>query len=174
MEFLEVISLNWPAAICLIIGLILVIIEMFVPGFGLPGMLGLAFLLGGVLLAADSVLEALVISLILIVILGIVLTIALVSASRGRLSKTPLVLSSATQKEDGFSSVEDMGYFIGREGVATSVLRPAGMAAFDGVKLDVVSEAAFVPAGTQVRVIAVEGRRILVRPIGETFSETKT
>ena len=47
MELLEIISLNWPAAICLLAGFILVTIELFTPGFGVPGISGLALLLIG-------------------------------------------------------------------------------------------------------------------------------
>ena len=45
MELLEIISLNWPAALCLIAGFVLVTVEMFTPGFGVPGISGLALLL---------------------------------------------------------------------------------------------------------------------------------
>ena len=44
-----------------------------------------------------------------------------------------------------------------------TVLRPAGMADFDGVKLNVVSDGEYIPAGTRVVVARVEGNRILVR-----------
>ena len=48
------------------------------------------------------------------------------------------------------------------EGVAVTVLRPAGMAEFDGVKLNVVSDGEFIPEGERVRVSRVEGNRIVV------------
>ena len=54
MELLEIISLNWPAALCLIAGYVLVTVEMFTPGFGVPGVSGLALLLIGVIGAIFS------------------------------------------------------------------------------------------------------------------------
>jgi membrane-bound ClpP family serine protease len=49
------------------------------------------------------------------------------------------------------------------QGVATTVLRPAGTADFEGVKLDVVTEGEFIDKGARLQVIRVEGRRIVVR-----------
>ncbi|NMB96506.1 MAG: hypothetical protein GYA02_07835, partial [Clostridiaceae bacterium] len=95
---------------------------------------------------------------------GVALTLVLHSASKGRLSKT-LILSDSLNKEEGFSGTEDLEYFVGREGKTLTVLRPAGTAEFDGVKLDVVSEGEFIPKNTRVKVKKVTGRRIVVTKI---------
>lgn len=50
------------------------------------------------------------------------------------------------------------------EGVATTVLRPAGTALIGGRRVDVVTEGGHVAPGTPVRVVAVEGVRVVVRP----------
>jgi membrane-bound serine protease (ClpP class) len=55
----------------------------------------------------------------------------------------------------------------GRSGVATSYLRPAGVASIDGRRVDVLTEGDFVPAGSPIRVNRVEGARIFVSPIAE-------
>ena len=67
MELLEIISPNWPAAICLLAGFILVTIELFTPGFGVPGISGLALLLIGVVVAwLDSLLEGILLTIIIV------------------------------------------------------------------------------------------------------------
>lgn len=164
-ELLSVISLNWPAAICLIVGFGLVVVELFVPGFGAPGITGISLLILGIILAADTLLEAVLLLVIIVIALCLVLSISLRSASKGRLSKTPLVLNSSTAKQDGFTSGSDMSYFLGREGVVSSTLRPAGTADFDGVKLDVVSDGEFLNKGQTVKITQVTGNRILVRAL---------
>lgn len=58
-----------------------------------------------------------------------------------------------------------MERFLGKEGTALSVLRPSGVANFDGIKLDVVSQGDFILKGTKVKIIKVEGRRIVVSEI---------
>jgi membrane-bound serine protease (ClpP class) len=59
----------------------------------------------------------------------------------------------------------------GMTGVARSILRPAGKAEVDGMLVDVVTEGEFLEAGAPVRVLAVEGSRIVVeRVVPNTLS----
>lgn len=152
-------------AICFIAGFVLIIFEMFHPGFGAPGISGIVLLVLGVVFTAQSLLDALIIIIIILAILGAALTLVLHSASKGRLSKA-LVLTDSLKKESGYISAEDLQFFLGKEGTVISILRPSGTADFDGVRLDVVSEGDYIQKGTIVRVVKVEGRRIVVRPVG--------
>jgi membrane-bound ClpP family serine protease len=52
---------------------------------------------------------------------------------------------------------------VGKTGVAQTVLRPSGMAMIDGKRLDVVAESGMIVAGSNIRVVAVDGPRIVVR-----------
>lgn len=150
--------------IILLVGLILLIIEIFTPGFGVSGGIGLALLVVGILVTASTPMEALIMFIILLVIVGAVLTVIFHSATRGRLSKT-LILKDTLNTKEGFIGTEDLEFFIGKEGVTNTVLRPAGTAEFDGVKLDVVSDGEYIPSGSRVKITQVSGRRIVVRAI---------
>ncbi|MBQ3726036.1 MAG: hypothetical protein II902_03085, partial [Selenomonadaceae bacterium] len=55
--------------------------------------------------------------------------------------------------------------FLGAVGVCVTDLRPAGTVTVEGEPLDVVTEGGFVKAGDKVKVINVDGSRILVRQI---------
>ena len=50
-------------------------------------------------------------------------------------------------------------------GVALSQLRPSGNANINGQRVDVVTEGGFIERGTKIKVVAVDGSRIVVRPI---------
>jgi membrane-bound serine protease (ClpP class) len=50
----------------------------------------------------------------------------------------------------------------GMMGVARSILRPAGKAEIDGMLVDVVTDGEFLEPGAPVRVLAVEGSRVVV------------
>jgi membrane-bound serine protease (ClpP class) len=54
---------------------------------------------------------------------------------------------------------------IGQRGVAVTPLRPAGTAMFATRRLDVVTEATFIPQGATVEVTAVQGSRVIVRQV---------
>ena len=162
MDFLQSVAAYLPSALMLILGFGLMVVEMYVPGFGLPGIAGILLLVGGVIVARPSPVGALAMALGIVALLCVALSVCIRSASSGRLFHSKLVLKDvATQPET--QETNDLNYFIGREGVTHTVLRPAGMADFDGVKLNVVFDGEYIPAGTRVVVARVEGNRILVR-----------
>jgi membrane-bound ClpP family serine protease len=161
MEFL--LYMGWPAMVCLVLGLALMIYEIFTPGFFIPGFVGLVLLVASVVLTVRSFAEALIMVVLILIVLSLVFVIALRSATSGRLYRSTLVNKERLTKEEGFLSTKDMNYFVGHHGKATTVLRPAGTADFGGVKLDVVTEGEFVEKDQPVEVIRVEGRRIVVR-----------
>ena len=55
--------------------------------------------------------------------------------------------------------------FVGRIGETFTVLRPAGIAEFDGERLNVVTAGEFIQKGVRVIVKEVEGARILVQQV---------
>lgn len=50
-----------------------------------------------------------------------------------------------------------------KTGAAKTALRPSGTAVIDGERVDVVTEGNLIEPGTPVRVVAVEGLRVVVR-----------
>ncbi len=50
-------------------------------------------------------------------------------------------------------------------GVALTQLRPSGTASINGQRVDVVTEGGLIERGTAVKVVAVEGARIVVREV---------
>ena len=50
-----------------------------------------------------------------------------------------------------------------RTGTALTTLRPAGTALIEGKRVDVVTEGQLIERGAAVRVVAVEGLRVVVR-----------
>jgi membrane-bound serine protease (ClpP class) len=54
---------------------------------------------------------------------------------------------------------------VGEQGVAQTVLRPSGMALVGGKRHDVVAESGMIESGSAIKVVAVEGTRIIVRKL---------
>ena len=54
---------------------------------------------------------------------------------------------------------------IDQTGTAISALRPSGMALINGHRTDVVTEGPHIDGGTAVKVVAVEGLRVVVRAV---------
>lgn len=164
---LEFILTNLPIIICFLVGIGLLVAEVFLPGFGLPGISGiiLEFVTIGLVWSNHGPVAALGMTIVILAVIAITISIALKSAARGRLSKSSLILNHEESTAEGYTATTDMDVFLGKEGLTTTVLRPAGIAEFDGVRLNVVSEGEFVAANTKVRIEQVEGARIMVRPL---------
>ena len=77
-----------------------------------------------------------------------------------------LVLSQVVSEHGESSGTErNLKRFLGAEGVTRSYLRPAGVADIAGERVDVVTEGGMVRQGIRVRVIVVQGNRVVVRPV---------
>jgi membrane-bound serine protease (ClpP class) len=155
-------------AVCLaIVGLVGVMLELHVlPGHGVAGTLGLATLLTAVVFAfgfpfAIVAAQSLAIAIVLTaVIFFFAARLFPENAFMHRLAFT-----GVQGKE--YVAAPDRRALIGHAGFATSFLRPAGYAAINGQKVDVLTEGEFVAAGTPLVVTRVEGARIFVRPTSE-------
>ncbi len=156
---------SWLVWVLLVVGLGLLIFEIFTPGFHVPGLVGIVLIIVAVALTANTLTEAVLMIALVILILSVAFVLALRSASKGRLYRSPLVLKDEQKNAHGYLSVEDMQYLVGKKGVAASLLRPAGTGEFDGVRLDVVTESEYLHKDTPIEIIAVQGRRIVVRQI---------
>jgi len=150
--------------IFLILGVSLVIVEMFIPGFGFPGVTGGILIFLGIILTAQTLMEAFILFIFILAILGIAFAFILYSSTKGHLSKN-VILSTSMTKEKGYSGTENMEQFLDKEGIAVTNLRPSGVVDFNGVKLDVVTEGEYIGKNAKVTVIKVAGRRIVVRDL---------
>lgn len=150
-----------PIVLCLMLGAALIILEVFLPGFGLPGISGLVLLAAGVVMAAlnHGMFIAVIILLIVIALLALVISWVMRCAAKGN-CRSEIFLS----EKDELSSKEDMQVLVGRQGKTSSVLRPAGIGDFDGVRLNVVTEGGFIDKDVPIEIVSVDGTRIVVRP----------
>ena len=152
----------------MLVGIGLIILEMLMPGFGLAGITGGIALLVGILFYADSLAHALLLLLIVTVVLTLLFFVLLRSVAKGRLSRSPIVLRDAAKDTAGYAAFLNADDLLGKDGTALSMLRPSGLGDFDGQRLDVVSEGAFLPAGTPIRIVRIQGRQIMVQAVHDT------
>jgi len=146
----------------LIVGFILVGVEMVVPGFGAPGIIGGACLLGGIFCTADDVEQGLTITVIVVILLAIMFAIIL-SLFHMKKIKPPIVLQEELKAEKGYLSSSDLDYLVGKEGTASTDLRPAGKCDIDGVEFDVRSEGHYIAKGSKVQIIRVQGSTLIIK-----------
>jgi len=159
----------WLMIGLLLLGTILVTIEAVVPGFSIPGILGICCLIGGLVVAStivDGTALLLMIAGVLVVIVALVWIVYRSATRGGRISKL-LMLGDRTGREEGYNSAGDYSSLLGKKGVALTTLRPTGTAEIEGDNVDVVAEGAFIEKGAQVVVTKVEGFRVVVKKLTE-------
>ncbi|RDI94655.1 nodulation protein NfeD [Meiothermus sp. QL-1] len=147
--------------ILLFAGLLLVAFELFVtPGFGIPGLVGLGLIGASIYFTFGD--EALQVGSYAII--GLVLGLFLIFRylPRGRVAR-PFVLSSAV--EEKAPPKNELESLLGAIGTALTDLRPAGTAQFGERRVDVVTMGEFIDRGQTIRVIQVEGPRVVVRRV---------
>ncbi len=160
---------GWEAILLFLLGIILLGIEALVPGFGLPGLGGIISIIVGIVLAAPSW-EAGIASLVMAIVGTIILVLLSFKVLTKRRFWDRLVLGTKYNKEAGYiPQKEDFNRYIGKQGEALTILRPAGTVLLeDGTRLDVVTDGGFIQKGERVEVIGAEGIRLIVREKRET------
>ena len=145
-----------------IIGLILCVLELFVPG-GIIGILGLAAVITSLFLASDHPVTVAVslLAAAIIAVLAAILMIRMFGKQMNFFRK--MILTDSTDTKSGYVSNKTRHELLGSSGIALTDLRPAGTARINDERLDVVTEGSFIPKDTKVIVIKAEGARIVVR-----------
>lgn len=87
------------------------------------------------------------------------------STSKNTTVLDDLVLDEKQKNSKGYTGTIDKTRFLGAIGVCSTDLRPAGTITVEGEPVDVVTEGSFVKQGNIVKVINVDGSRVLVRQI---------
>lgn len=167
---------GWEEALLFIAGVVLVIVEIFfVPGLGVPGVLGLIFVIASLVLALIGIpidvsfktgvlsdaMTRVMVSLLGAFVLALVVGRLLSRTAMGR----ALVLQDA---ETGFLSAPAASDLIGQVGETLTDLRPAGKVTIAGKRHEATSEREFIPRGSKVRVIGKDGPELVVRPEGKS------
>lgn len=148
----------------LLLGIGLIIAEFFVTG-GILGLLGVGAILGSLFMAGYDVGHmsmSIAIAFIVAILVGVILY-KFIGLERGIFKR--LILRDQTTTELGYVSAVNRLELIGLEGTTVTDLRPAGIVQLEDERIDVVSEGSFIDSGERVKVVKVEGMRIVVRKI---------
>lgn len=165
----DTVSWGYLIAALIFVALLLLFLEIAViPGFGVCGISGIILLIGGLALAYCKLSMNMAVIATVVAVAGVMLLIAFViwvfpHTGMGR----RFVLSETAPVADENEDRNCLNRFLGAEGVATSYLRPSGIAKIADERVDVITEGDFVEKGTKIKVIKVTANRVIVAPIEE-------
>ena len=148
--------------IFLIAGLVLVGAEIFVPG-GILGIMGALSLLGAIVCSFIAFPGyGGWIALLIVVLSGLAMYLWIRIFPNTRIGKRMTVSADLA---DSKSSELGLDALVDKQGLATSDLRPAGFALIEGRRVDVVTRGNMLDKGDSVRVVDVEGNRVVVKKV---------
>ncbi|MED1802118.1 NfeD family protein [Brevibacillus porteri] len=151
---------NWLHIGLFAIGILLMLMEIFLPG-GIVGAIGFVSIVTGLVMAAYDTQQGLA-SLGVAALITAIVTFLLVKkyGVKGLFNK--FVLGDTQRNEEGYVAPRDQRELEGKSGIALTTLRPAGVVKVEGKRVDAVSVGGFIEAGTAITVVQVEGTRIVV------------
>lgn len=154
-------------------GLALILLEVLViPGFGIAGLGGIGLMIYGLylLLLPDipvgeevlgQAMDGFLIGLIGAVI-GLVLLVKLMIKTK---FWEQLTAPDTQKKEDGYSNTFGWESLQGETGIADTDLHPSGWVRVKDQRIFVVSEGEFIEEGKEIKILSVDGNRVLVREL---------
>ncbi|WP_414826731.1 NfeD family protein [Bacillus badius] len=155
---------GYESVLLFIIGAVLVVAELFLPG-GIAGILGFSALAGSILLAGDNV-KWMGVSLVIAMAISITAMILMVKVFGKKMKFfKKMILNDATNTESGYVSNVNRSELLGKTGITKTPFRPSGTMMMEKERIDAVSEGGFIAPGKEVVVVKVEGARIVVREI---------
>ncbi|MGC3970039.1 MAG: NfeD family protein [Pirellulales bacterium] len=160
--------LAWAVAL-LAFGLVIVIVEMFVPSGGVLAVISAASLVASIVMAFKHSSEAGV-GFMAIAVLGTPLLLILGFKYWPRTPLGRRILLDVPTGDDVLPDValrRQLKELVGKIGTAKSLMLPSGPVVIAGVTYDALSEGTAVQAGERVKVIEIRGTRIVVRPTDE-------
>jgi membrane-bound serine protease (ClpP class) len=152
----------------LVVGTILLLLETVLPG-AIAGIVGFGCLIGAVVLAYVELGPRAGNFVLLLVAMGLVAGTLLWMKYFPLSPVARLFVSQRVVGDIGAEQPE----LLNQSGTALTHLRPSGTAVIGGKRVDVVTEGPLIERGTAVKVVAIEGMRVVVRAVAEGGSDVK-
>lgn len=157
---------GYESILLFILGIILIVVEFFVPG-GIVGILGAVSIISSIVIAGESV-KWMGISLLIAFGIASLAMIIMVKVLGKRMKFfKKIILTDSTTTEKGYVSNINRGDLLGKIAVTITPLRPSGTVLANDERIDAVSEGGYIEKDRQVKIIKVEGSRIVVREIDQ-------
>ncbi|MEN8192873.1 MAG: NfeD family protein [Bacteroidota bacterium] len=153
-------------------GVLLLLVEVFViPGFGVFGIAGIVLMVAGLFMGLVSdfpLVDGEILSTAIMQLAGsFILSGILIFLLAKSLPKTrvwnKLILKDNIEEKSGYAANKKFSHLIKKEGEALTDLRPAGTVIINERRYDVVTQGEYIEKGSKIRVIEIEGSKIVVK-----------
>lgn len=156
---------SWVPIVLFVLGLILIVLEVFIPDFGLLGLLGIGSLALGIYNTVGDV-GLMIRDLSLALVVSTILIFVLIRNGYSLSNFNKIVLNTSSKQTENIEESEEKTEIkVGMVGEAVTPLRPSGKAEFDAQaqSYDVLSSEGHIEAGSKVVISEIRGTKIVVR-----------
>lgn len=147
-----------------IAGIVLLVLEVVLPGVGFFAIAGSLALFSGIVLASYDTGSGLV-SLGIAFVIAIVVVAIVMKIFKHRGVWNKFILKDELKTELGYTSSSTKAHLLGKSGEAVTTLRPSGTALIDDEKVDVVTDGGYIDRGKKIKVTKIEGTRVVVTEV---------
>ena len=145
-------------------GLFLLLMEVFIPSYGLLTVGGVGAMAAALYLAFKAgPFVGTVVLILIAVLLPLEIIFGVKFFPRTWIGHRIVLAAREKTRRAERSSDEDVFALEGKEGVTITACRPAGVAEIDSERIDVVAEGTMIDANRPVRVVRIDGNRVVVR-----------
>lgn len=142
-------------------GVFLLVVELFIPGFGLAGMAGIGLVLVSGALAAPNRLAAWLVLSVALFASGIAVAIFIL---RGRETIfAQYALTTALTSKRGYTASSSKSALVGETARTVTPLRPAGTIEVGEERYSASAQGTYIAQDEEVEIVRVEGNQIFVR-----------
>lgn len=153
---------SWFSIMFFLVGVILLVIEVFVPGFGLPGIAGIILTIFGIATSMQSMQHAIT-AILMALITAIVAVVIIFKFGLNSRTFKSITLEQSIKGSSHVNIEGKMLVKVGDRGVTATMMRPSGFVEIDENRFDATAISDYIPKGTIVEVVRIEGSKIIVK-----------
>lgn len=154
---------GWESILLFVAGIVLMIMEIFLPG-GIVGIIGVIAMLTGLILAGGT-LTGILIAIAIAIVVTIIGSYFFIRSFGYNGPMKRLVLFDSTSSDKGYLSHQDRRDLTGKTAITVTPLRPSGTVKLDDEFVDVVTEGSYIGRDVNVKIVKVSGGRVVVRSV---------
>lgn len=162
--------------IIMLAGIVLCIVEVFVPGFGAFGITGLSLSVCGIvvrMIMGASLTQFLIMILSAISLVVLAILIMLISAKAGAIRRSPLIENKTSISVNYGSDDKKLLKMLGKVTFATTEFKPSGKFDYNGEIFEARTNGEFIAKGSKIQIIEIQADKIIVKSADNTNGKTK-
>lgn len=150
--------------ILVILSIVCISIEFFIPGFGVFGISGLILFLVSSIILILKVPHGINVVAITVFLLVLFIFFVLKLVKKYKLNSKLILTETLNEDKKDIAGLE---YFIGKIGTTKTDLKPFGVVQFGDIEIDATSDGVYIKKNTQIKVFRIESNKVIVKKLSD-------